>query len=194
MALRTSHGRARQLGSVVSVELLPPDEQPPATPAEPGRSDRDTAGRFVAGNKIAKQARVRAGKRGTLAKLEGKGTPEWQAANKWGQQYAAHRLGELAKAHGGEVSSDVSVLVQDIGDAVADARWARAKAAELEAEGKHERAAALRAEARQLRLEARGHRLAAWELAHREAEARPKAADDNDFAAKAKALNGGRDA
>jgi hypothetical protein len=172
VTLRTAHGRARQLGAVLVVETLPPDEQPPASPADPGRRDRDEAGRFVAGNSIARQAKVRAGRHGRLAALEAKGDPAWQAADRWGRQWTAHRRTELAAMHGGQLSSEVCAIIEDAGMAMADARYCRALAASVEA-AEPARAASLRTEARQLRTEARGHRLAAWELASREAQARP---------------------
>jgi len=174
MTLRRAHGTAARGGRLLMVETLPADELPPASGSDPARGDRDASGRFAPGNRIARQAKVRCGARGELLQLYSKGTPAWQAANRWGRQYAAHRLTELAQAHGGEVSAEVSMMIQDAADATSDARWARASAAEAEADGDRETAARLRSEARQLRIEARGHRLAAWELAAREAAARAR--------------------
>ena len=178
MTLRRAHGTAARGGRLLMVETLPADELPPASGSDPARGDRDASGRFAPGNRIARQAKVRCGARGELLQLYSKGTPAWQAANRWGRQYAAHRLTELAQAHGGEVSAEVSMMIQDAADATSDARWARASAAEAEADGDRETAARLRSEARQLRIEARGHRLAAWELAAREAAARPRRPQD----------------
>jgi hypothetical protein len=171
MTLRTAHGTARKGGRVLVVEVLPADEQPPASGADPDRRDRDEAGRFVAGNSLAKNSKYRAGRHGRLAALEAKGDPAWQAADRWGRQWAAFRRTELARCHGGQLSSEVCCIVEDAGHAMADSRYCRALAASLEAT-EPKRAAELRTEARQLRVEARGHRLAAWELAAREAQAR----------------------
>lgn len=173
MALRTAHGRARQLGALVVVETLPADELPAATGSDPGRRDRDSGGRFQPGNRIAKTARFRSGQQGELGRLEAKGDPAWQAADRWSKRWARFRVRELAQLHGGELSSEVCGVIEDARQAVADARYCRAKAAELEATDPA-RADKLRGEARQLRIEVRGHRLAAWELAAREAAARPR--------------------
>lgn len=178
MTLRRAHGTAARGGRLLMVETLPADELPPASGSDPARGDRDASGRFAPGNRIARQAKVRCGARGELLQLYSKGTPAWQAANRWGRQYAAHRLTELTQAHGGEVSAEVSMMIQDAADATSDARWCRASAAEAEADGDRDLAARLRSEARQLRIEARGHRLAAWELAAREAAARPRRPQD----------------
>lgn len=126
------------------------------------------------GNSLAKNAKFRAGNQGALARLEAKGDAAWQAADRWSKRLAAFRRGELTRAHGGELSSEVCALVEHERQALADARWARAKAAELDATDPA-RAERLRSEARQLRIEARGHGMAAWELASREAQVRPKA-------------------
>jgi hypothetical protein len=174
MALRTAHGRAKQLGAVVVVETLPADELPSASGSDPARRDRDDAGRFLPGNRLAKAAKFRAGRHGRLAALEAQGDPAWLAADRWGKQWAAHRRTELAVAHGGELSAEVSAIVEDAGQAMADARYCRARAAAVEASDPA-RAERLRTEARQLRIEARGHRLAAWEIAAKEAQARPAA-------------------
>lgn len=173
MTLRSAHGNARKGGRLLVVETLPADELPPATPADPARRERDEAGRFLPGNSIARAAKFRAGRHGRLAALEAQGDAAWQAADRWGRQWAAHRRTELATTHGGQLSSEVCAIIEDAGMAMADARYCRALAASVES-ADPSRAASLRTEARQLRTEARGHRLAAWELAAREAAARPR--------------------
>lgn len=173
MALRAAHGKARKLGAVVMVETLPADELPSAMGSDPAVADRDASGRFVPGNRIARTARHRAGAQGELARLEATADPAWRTADRWSRSWAAHRRGELTKLHGGELSSEVCALVEDARQAMRDARWCASKAASL-AERDPEQAASLRSEARQLRIEARGHRLAAWEIAAKEADARNK--------------------
>jgi hypothetical protein len=182
MALRTAHGAARDGGALVVVETLPADELPAASGSDPDRQDRDKGGRFLPGNSIARHAKFRAGRHGHLAKLEAQGTPAWQAANRWGLQWSAHRRTELARMHGGELSSDVCAFIEDAGQAMADSRYCRALAASIEA-ADPKRAAELRKEASSYRSEAKGHRLGAWELAAREGAARkaagaPLAADE----------------
>lgn len=145
------------------LETLPPDELPAVPSIDPGRCDRDTAGRFLPGNSLAQNARHRAGRNGALTKLEAKGDPSWQASNRYARRWAAQCRSELTRLYG-SLSSDVCAFVEDAAEAAADARWARAKAAELEASDP-ERADALRREARELRIEARGHRMAAREYA-----------------------------
>jgi len=174
MALRTAHGAAAAGGALLVVETLPADELPAASGSDPARKDRDGGGRFLPGNAIGKNAKFRTSRNGRLAKLEAKGDPAWQAANRWGLQWAAHRRTELARMHGGELSSEVCSIIEDAGQAMADARYCRALAASVEA-AQPTRAADLRSEARQLRIEARGHRLAAWEIAAKEAAARKSA-------------------
>lgn len=171
MTLRAAHGRARDLGAVVVVETLPADELPAASGSDPARSDRTPDGRFAPGNGLAKSAKFRAGRHGRLAALEAQGDPAWQAADRWGRQWAAHRRTELAALHGGNLTSEVCSIIEDAGQAMADARYCRARGASVEASDP-QRAERLRTEARQLRTEARGHRLAAWELAAREAAVR----------------------
>lgn len=174
MAIRAAHGKSRRLGAVVAVETLPADELPAAEGSDPGRPDRDAAGRFLPGNSLARNARYRSGAQGELSRLEAKGDPAWRASDRWSKQWSSFRRAELTSLHGGSLSSEVCALIEDARQAMADARWARAKAAECESEGDVERATSLRSDARQLRIEARGHRLAAWEIAAKEAEARGK--------------------
>jgi hypothetical protein len=96
-----------------------------------------------------------------------KADPVYQTCARWGSRYAAHRRAELAKAHGGELSAGVGALVESAGNALADSRYVRAKAAEKGDPALFKLAASLATEARQCEL-------AAWELAAREAAARPR--------------------
>ena len=165
MTWRKAHGKAAQLGALVVLENARDRALPPASPAVPDHPDRAPDGRFAPGNRIARQAKVRAGTRGLLATLDAKAAPEWQSARRWGQRAAAHRIRELAQAHGGELSSGVCVLIADACDLRADARYLAARA---RAEGSADlarAAATLLASARQAERDA-------WELAHREAAVR----------------------
>lgn len=173
MALRTAHGKARKHGALVMVETLPPDELPAATPVGPDQSGRNALGQFVAGNNLGRTGRARAGIRGELGKLEAQADPSWKSADRWSKQWAAHRRTELARLHGGELSSGVCAMVEDARQAMRDARWCASKAASIE-QSDPDRAASLRSEARQLRIEARGHGLASWEIAANEARGRPQ--------------------
>jgi hypothetical protein len=164
-AWRTAHGNARAYGRLVVLESVPADELPPASPGVPARPDRDAAGRFLPGNALAGQARVRAGANGALSKLDAKADPAWQSARRWGQRAAQHRIRELAPLHGGSLSAGVCALIVDACDLRADARYIAAKA---RAEGSADlarAAASLLASARQCERDA-------WEIAHREGEAR----------------------
>lgn len=164
MALRSGHGTG---AGVPRVEVLPPDELPPASPANADRSDRGTDGRFLPGNGVARAQKTRPTKYGSLVLAQAKADPVYQTCARWGQRYAAHRRAELAKAHGGEISAGVGALVESAGNALADSRYVRAKAAEKGDPTLLKLAASLATEARQCEL-------AAWELAAREAAARPR--------------------
>ncbi len=174
MALRTAHGRARDLGRLIVSETTPSDELPPATGSDPARVGRDAAGRFASGNPWARLARAKAGPGGALASLDAQATPEWRAARRWAQRAAAHRVRELAQFHGGDLSSGVCMLVVDASDLRADARYIAARA---RADGNPELsriAASLLASARQAERDA-------WEIAAREAEARLRTHDPADI-------------
>jgi hypothetical protein len=93
--------------------------------------------------------------------------PRYQVFARWGQRYGAHRRRELAAAHGGEISAGVGAIVESAAQAMAASRFVQRLASEA---GDPE----LFKQASQLASTARQHELAAWELAHREAVARPK--------------------
>jgi len=166
MAVRSAHGRARELGRLTVSECTPADELPSATPADAVRTDRDTSGRFAPGNRVGTARRLRAGSRGALADLERKGDAAARAALAFGRRYAAHRRAELARCHGGELSAGVGAMVESAGELLASARYWSARGI-AEASPDHARlAATLVAGARQAERDA-------WELASREAVARP---------------------
>lgn len=168
MTWRKAHGAAARRGHLAVLETTPADELPPVSPADPDRTERSSDGRFAPGNRIARTAKARAGRNGALAKLEAKADPDWQAANRWGRRYAKHRMGELAKAHGGELSAGVCTIVTTAAALMADARWLRAKAAATSDVKALGLAAQLSTQARQAERDA-------WELASREAELRKNA-------------------
>ena len=167
MVLRTAHGKAARLGRVVVSETPPTDELPPATPAQTARRDRGTDGRFAPGNAIARHSRTRSGPQGALLALDAKADPAWRAARSWARRGARHRIVELAQLHGGELGSEVCALVVDSWEMRGDARYLAAKA---RAEGNADLARAASA----LLTSARQAQRDAWELASREAQARPK--------------------
>lgn len=160
MALRKGHGTG---AGVPRVEVLPADELPPVTPAITVRRDRGPDGRFLPGNTAARSQRVRPGPRGTGAL---KAAPDFEVYERWGKRYAAHRREELAQAHGGSISAGVGALVESASLALAASRYLAAQAAQTGDPDLFKRSSALANDARQ-------NELAAWELASREAKARP---------------------
>ena len=167
MALRRPRRRLRR----ASRRGAAPDELPPASPANTDRADRGADGRFRPGNAVARAQKTRPSKYGSLVLGLAKADSVYQTCARWGARYAAHRRAELAKAHGGELSAGVGALVESAGNALADSRYVRAKAAETGDPALFKLAAALATEARQCEL-------AAWELASREGAARPRAPVD----------------
>jgi len=164
---RTAHGTARRGGALVVNDPTPWDEQPSASNEQPGRTGRGADGRFLPGNPFARLAKMRAGPRGALAALEAKATPEWQAAHRWGLRAGQHRIREYAAAHGADLSHGVCVLLADAAEERADAKYIAARARAENNPDLLRVAAQLRASARQAERDA-------WELASREAEARPR--------------------
>lgn len=161
MVLRQGHGKG---GGSPRIEVLPADELPSATPSLPVRPDRDGSGRFVAGNAAGIAKRVRPGVRGALG-LD-RADPRYRAFARWGARYGAHRRRELTELHGGAISAGVGAIVELAAQAMAASRFVQALAAESCDTEQFKQAAALACIARQ-------HELAAWELAAREAAARP---------------------
>jgi hypothetical protein len=167
MATRTAHGRARELGRLTVSECTPADELPPATPALTAPADRTPDGRFRPGNSIARHSRTKAGPQGALLRLDAQADPEWRAARNWARRGATHRVREMAQLHGGQVGSEVCALIVDSWEMRGDARYLAAKARALGDADLSRAAANLLASARQAQRDA-------WELASREAAARPK--------------------
>lgn len=167
-AWRTATGNAREHGRLVGSSVAAADELRPATGSDSDRRERTADGRFAPGNRLAAAKRLRSGPRGALAALEASGSdPAWVAAARWGRRYSSHRRAELARAHGGELSAGVGTIVESAADLLADARYWRAKAIAT-SDPELSRLAA------QLTAQARGCERDAWELAAREAQARPR--------------------
>lgn len=161
MAIRSGHGNGR---GRPHVEVLPPDELPPATGSETDRSDRSPDGRFCRGNTAARSRRLRAGPLGGQGGVDAT-APEFRPFARWGRRYGAHRRRELAAAHGGQISAGVGALVESAALALASSRFLQTRGASVGDPELLKRASALASEARQ-------NELAAWELAAREAKAR----------------------
>lgn len=162
-------GNSAEHGRLVQSAVCPSDElaEPTGSGSDTIGRERDGHGHFAKGNRIAKAKRVRSGPRGALAMLEAKGDEAWRAAVRWGQRYGAHRRRELAQAHGGALSAGVGAIVESAASLMADARYWRAKAiATTDPE--------LSRLSAQLMAQARGCERDAWELAAREAAARPR--------------------
>ena len=166
MALRSGHGRG---AGEPRVEVLPADELPSASPSDTARRERGPDGRFLPGNTVARSQRLRPGVRG-LVGIETT-SPEFKPFARWGARYGAHRRRELAKLHGGEISAGVGAIVESGAPAMAASRFLQWQASQT---GDAE----LFKQSSQLAATARQHELAAWELAAREAKARPQRPED----------------
>lgn len=162
MTLRTGHGTGA--GSP-RIEVLPPDELPSVTPSLTAPIERSPDGRFAPGNTAARSKRARPGVRGSLG-LD-RMDPRFRSFARWGARYGAHRRRELAQAHGGSLSAGASAIIESAAQAMAASRFVQALAAETGDAELFKQAAALASTARQ-------HELAAWELAAREAQTRPR--------------------
>lgn len=163
MTWRSAHGKARRLGALVVVETCPANELPAASPSTTVQAQRDSAGRFLRGNRIATGKRLRPGIRGTLDAL--KPDPAFVVFLRWARRYSAARRAELARAHGGELSCGVGSLIESASLALAASRFVAARGAERADPAMLAQSARLSEQAKQLEL-------SAWELASREAKAR----------------------
>lgn len=160
---RQAHGRSAEGGRLTASEVPPVDELRPASPAQTARAERSKDGRFAKGNGVARMRRTRVGP-SALAGFEVH--PKFQAFRAWGRRYASHRIGELAKLHGGEVSAAVGSLVESAALNLAASRFLHAIAASQPS------AAKVFLLASRLADSARGHERDAWQLASLEAAAR----------------------
>ena len=175
MAFRAGHGTGR---GAPRVEVLPPDEQPRAiapdvaAPSVPlafrkdGKiADSETARALGQKGGLTKARRVRLVDSLGLKKIAGDATfkPYRDAA----EEFVSHHLGELAKSAGGSVGPGPSTMVASAGLQLAASRWAFDRGAE-------ENDAALIKLGSSLANDSRQNLLAAYELAVREAQARPR--------------------
>lgn len=103
-----------------------------------------------------------------MDRLDAKADPAWRAARRWGQRAAAHRIAEVAKAHGGELSSGVCRLLRSAARLAADAEYLSRRAAADNNPDLLKVAAQLDAGSRQAERDA-------WQLAKLEADSRPAA-------------------
>jgi hypothetical protein len=163
MALRAGHGRGA--GSP-HVEVLPPDELPQAQAggADPLATGRDAAQRVR--TTAAARAMARLPRRSRFLPRKLACDPRFEPHNRRRLEWQRKRLAELSAAHGG-VSHGVGAMLNAAAWLYAGGEFAAELAAEAgDLEG-FKAAATLTSTARQ-------HELAAWELAAREAQARPK--------------------
>ena len=164
MALRTGHGNG---AGVPRLEVLPPDEVPSATGSIAGQAERTPDGRFARGNAVGRARRTKPGPNGLVG--VDRCSPDFRPFARWGARYGAHRRRELAAAHGGSISAGVGAIVESAALAMAASRYL-----DHQARQGGEGAAELFKQAAALGQTARQHELAAWELAAREAQARPR--------------------
>ncbi|HSY24909.1 MAG TPA: hypothetical protein VK841_22445 [Polyangiaceae bacterium] len=175
MALRSGHGSGR---GQPHVEVLPPDEQPQPVPApvaapsvplarrKDGKiADSETAKALGKKGGITKARRVRLVDSLGLKKIADDATfkPYRDAA----EEFVSHHLAELAKSAGGAVGPGPSTMVASAALQLAASRWAFDKGAE-------ENDAALIKLGSSLANDSRQNLLAAFEMATREAAARPR--------------------
>lgn len=170
--LNKAHGTAAKFGSATVVVELPDLNQlsvpDPVVDSPNGASGRDGRGRFTEGNTASRGPRKRTTKQG--GGISDKADPMYRNMMKWAKRYATHRRAELRKMSGGELSAGVCTLLESEARLLAASRFIEYKAGEgvdLDDISKHLKHSA------QLANESRQHALAAWELAIREAKARP---------------------
>lgn len=179
MAMRAGHGSG---AGTPRIEVLPADELPQAQAAgaDPLAAGRDAAGKVRSA--AAARAMAKLPRRSRFVPRKLALDPRFEQHNRRRLEWQRKRMAELQAAHGG-VSHGVGAMLNAAAWLYAAGEFASELAAETADLEAFKQAATLTSTARQ-------HELAAWELCAREALARPKPADDNDFAAKAKALNG----
>jgi hypothetical protein len=164
MALRNGHGNG---AGVPRIEVLPADEQPQAQavgadPLATGRDERKRIRTTAAARAMAKLPRRSRFMTRELACHEG-----FEPHNRRRLEWQKARLNELARAHGGSVSRGVGAIVASAAWLYAAGEFAAELAAKAGDVELFKTAASLTSTARQ-------HELASWELAAREAAARPQ--------------------
>lgn len=188
MALRSGHGAG---AGVPRVEVLPPNELPSPVPAsvadrafpihrrQDGKlADGASAKELGRRGGEAKARRVRLVDTLGLKKIADDATfkPYRDAA----EEFVSHHLGELAKSAGGHVGPGPSTMVASAGLQLAASRWAFDLGAEKSD-------AALIKLGSSLANDSRQNLMAAFEMAVREAQARPRSHTD----LRARILGGG---
>jgi hypothetical protein len=164
---RTAHGRARELGRLTASECPPADELKPGRGSEPGRPRRTAQGQFAPGNDGFALEQRGVPKGGLVGLSRRAKDPAWLAARRLGKQAATRRIAEVARAHGGELSSGVCRMLRSAAELDADATYLRARAAADDNPDLLRTAAQLSAGARQSERDA-------WALADLEARSRPR--------------------
>lgn len=175
MALRSGHGTG---AGEPRVEVLPPDELPaPVAAVQPdagGPVERRPDG-TVAGSEAARAL----GRRGGAAKarkvrlVDSLGLSTIVSETTFGpyraaaEEFVRHHIAELAKQAGGEVGPAPSTMVASAALQLAASRWAFDRGAE-------QSDAALLKLGSQLANDSRQNLMAAYEMAVREAAARPR--------------------
>lgn len=164
MSLRKGHGKTA--GSP-RIEVLPPDEQPfaQAVGPDPIASGRDAAGKLRSA--AAARAMAQLPRRSRFIPKKLACDPRFASHNAHRLEWQRKRMAELQAAHG-HVSHGVGAMLNAAAWLYAGGEFAATLAAEAGDPEGFKAAASLTSTARQ-------HELAAWELAAREAQTRPKA-------------------
>lgn len=171
MTLRTGHGNG---AGVPRVEVLPPDELPAPVPALPEPPERNPDGTFAnaaAASKFAQRGGYAKARRirlidslGLTKLVEGSEFSPYRSA---AEEFVTHHLERLALSAGGEVGAAPSSMVASAALQLAASRWAFDK-------GSATGDAAMMKMGSTLANDSRQNLLAAYELAVREAQTRPK--------------------
>jgi hypothetical protein len=175
MALRTGHGNG---AGVPRVEVLPPDEAPSPVaapvPVDDGPPDVRHGGRFADSETARRNGRKGGIRKASRVRLvDSLGLSAVVAETSFGpyraaaEEFTKHHLGALAKQAGGEVGPAPSTMVASAALQLAASRWAFDQGAEKSD-------AALMKLGSQLANDSRQNLLAAYEMAVREAQARPR--------------------
>ncbi len=175
MPIRTGHGQGR---GAPHIEISPPDELP--WPVAGPQAPPDAPLAFRPDGRIADAATARAmGRKGGAAKarrvrlVDSLGLSKLVENTSFGpyrnaaEEFVSHHLAALATQAGGQVGPAPSTMVASAGLQLAASRWAFDRGAE-------ENDAALLKLGSSLANDSRQNLLAAYELAVREAQARPR--------------------
>ena len=175
MAIRAAHGRAREGGAQVAVEVLPADELPP--PVADQRPNVSGVARRQDGTVATSEAAAELGRRGgqqkakrvRLARSLGLSDLEQSGAfasyKRAASAFRRHHVAELARMAGGQCSAGPCSMVASAALQLAASRF-------LFDQASRSGDAATFKTASQLANDSRQNLLAAYELATREAKAR----------------------